>query len=89
MIGNHELYCWGTRENMPQGLNIRDSKGCSWYAYKPMKGWRVLILDSFVQSVIHGSETRENTLAWLKTKNPNDIEKKNAEWTKDLTPEVH
>jgi len=87
MVGNHELYCWGSRQNMPKDLNIRDSKGCGWYAYQPTKGWRVLILDSFVQSVIVGSESREETLAFLKTKNPNDIENKNVEWTKDLPSE--
>lgn len=86
IVGNHELYLWADRKSMPAGLNIRGETGCSYYAYEPAEGWLVLVLDSFVQSAIPGSENEKETMAFLKSKNPN-IGTKSTDWAKGLTPE--
>jgi len=87
MVGNHELYLWGNRKSMPKGLNVNDKSGSGYYAYEPAKGWLVLVLNSFGQSAIPGSENEKETMAFLKSKNPN-IGTKSADWSKGLKPEL-
>jgi len=92
MLGNHEFYNWPTRAEIPRSLNIsqvhpEEKEEKYWYSYKPVPGWRMIILDSFAMSAIPGSTNRKETLEFLKKYNPNDLSDNNGEWYKGVKKE--
>jgi len=92
ILGNHEFYNWPTRAEIPRSLNIsqvhpEEKEEKYYYSYKPVPGWRMIILDSFAMSAIEGSPNMKETLEFLKKYNPNDLSIADGEWYKGVKKE--
>lgn len=71
LIGNHELYNFNREECARLIPHIKP-----WYqSFRPVPGWRVIVLDSFDLNVIEhgGGEAVEEGMAYLSQHNPNDL----------------
>jgi len=91
IIGNHELYNWPTRKSMPKELNVsqkvENGIDRTWYSFCPAKGWRVLVLDTFLFAAIDGTANEEMAKKFIGQFNPNALDL-GADWMKGLSPNL-
>jgi manganese-dependent ADP-ribose/CDP-alcohol diphosphatase len=72
-VGNHELYNFD-RDILATKLQTRpNGRTVEFYAFSPVAGWRVVVLDAFQEAVVgwpQDDERRQRAVAFLRSKHP-------------------